>query len=447
MSSTDTYAPSGTAAARAPGNGLVAAVILALFVLAAVVSAARKDVTQGFDEVAHVSYVAHIQHSGNAWPDLESLRLLDPRTFQFTAEANYLDHPPIYYALLAVLGPTLESHPQAILALRLIDIALAAIGVAAWLGLALAARLSRYEFYAFAVPVACVPVLVPLAGAVNNDDLVLLGGAVATLGVWQLAASTDPGIPRSSGSGTRTIWLAVALAGVVATAWAKLTGLVLTGAMVCAVLAFLLWRKRLPRTAAIAAALALTLAAAPYFVFIVQYGSPTPNTAALMAFVESGARAFGWTDLPRLSFPSYFAYFVGQLIANWMPTLTTRNAFQYGMLIIPVAALACAAAGLALSLRRVWRGQETSLDIVVSAGAAALAANFVLLIGYNYSFYVSHGWMAGAYPRYFLPLFAIVPLACLSLLGAVEAARWRAVLLAFFTAGPILFFVFGAPLG
>src|ERR1700691_4547236 len=108
MSSTGTYAPSGGLAATAPARPLVAAVILALFVLAAMLSAQRKDITQGFDEVAHASYVAHIQHTGDAWPRLQDMRLLDPKTFQFTGEANYLNHPPLFYALLAALGPQLE---------------------------------------------------------------------------------------------------------------------------------------------------------------------------------------------------------------------------------------------------------------------------------------------------------------------------------------------------
>ena len=127
-------------AARAPGNALVAAAILGLFVLAAVVSAARKDISQGFDEVAHVSYVAQIQHDGEAAPRLPTMRLLDPRTFQFTGAANYLNHPPLFYALLAHLGPKLEGHPHALFAYRLINIAIAALGFAALLGLGLAAR-------------------------------------------------------------------------------------------------------------------------------------------------------------------------------------------------------------------------------------------------------------------------------------------------------------------
>ena len=75
-------------------NFFAAAIIFGLFVLSAVVSAERKDITQGFDEMAQASYVAHIQHSHDAWPAFDTLRMLDPKTFKFTGEANYLDHPP-----------------------------------------------------------------------------------------------------------------------------------------------------------------------------------------------------------------------------------------------------------------------------------------------------------------------------------------------------------------
>ena len=45
------YAAPGTLTAPAAANFFVAAVILSLFVLAAVLGAERKDVTQGFDEL------------------------------------------------------------------------------------------------------------------------------------------------------------------------------------------------------------------------------------------------------------------------------------------------------------------------------------------------------------------------------------------------------------
>jgi hypothetical protein len=434
VSSTPAYAAPNGLAAAAPTNFFVAVIILGLFVLAASVSAERKAVTRGFDEVAQVSYVAQIQHSGNPWPALPTLRMLDPQTFRFTSEPSYLAHPPIFFALLAALGPTLEGHPEAVVVHRLIDVGLAAIGLAALLGLGLAARFSRQEFYAYAVPIACIPMLVPIAGAVNNDDLAFLGGTAATLGVWQLIATN------------RKIWLTVALAGLVAAGCAKLTAFVLVGIMVGAVIAYLLWRKRISWSMALIAALAFVAAAAPYIVYIVQYGAPVPNTPGFFAFVDYEVHEFAWIDLPRLSFPHYFIWFTAQFIASWMPTLADRNPLQYAMLAIPIVTLGFAAAGLAASLRRLWRRQETAIDVVVIGGALAFPINFALQIAYTYHFYAATGWQAGTYLRFYLPLAAIVPLACLSLVAAIQSPRWRGGLLAFFIAGPIAFRLFGAPL-
>ena len=435
VSSTPAYATPGALTAPATTNFFVAAAILGLFVLSAALSAERKGISAGFDEVAHASYVAHIQHSGDAWPDLKSMRLLDPQSFQFTGAANYLNHPPPFYDLLAVLGPRLEGRPPALLAHRLIDIAIASLGFAALLGLGLAARFPRHEFYAFAVPLACIPVLVPIAGAVNNDNLAFLGGAVATLGTWQLLATNRAG------------WLAVALLGLIAASWAKLTGLLLTGAMLGAVIAYLLWRQRLRWSLLVPIALAFAFAAAPYIVYAVQYGSPTPQTSAQIALLQDGARTAGWADLPRKSFPAYIVYFVIAFVADWMPALGDRNVLQYSMLAIPVAALGCALAGIALSLRRLWRRQDTALDVVVVAGTIALVATFAIHVTYSYGRHLATGWLMDAYPRYYLPLAAIVPLAGLSLLADVKTPRWRAALLAFLIAGPAIFRVFGAPLG
>lgn len=419
----------------ARANFFVAAVIFALFVLAALLSAERKDITQGFDEVAHASYVAHIQRTGDAWPAFDSLRMLDPKTFAFTGEANYLGHPPIYYALLAFLGPDLEGRPQALLMLRLIDIAIVAFGFAALLGLGLSAGFSRHEFYAYAVPLACIPVLVPLAGAVNNDDLAFLGGTMATLGVWQLTA-TD-----------RARWLALALGGCVLAAWAKLTGLALTGAMGGAVMLYLMWRRRWRWRWTIAAALAFLIAAMPYLILMMQYGSPAPDTPAQIAMINHDARVLGLADLPRKSFLGYLFYFVAAFVAEWMPTLTPRGIFNYTMLVIPMTALICAAAGLIVSLRRLSRRQETALDVVVIAGAAALALTFALHVRHSYADHLATGWLMEAYPRYYLPLAAIVPLAALSLVAGIANPHWRSVVLGFLIAGPILFRIFGAPLG
>ena len=434
MTSTPALAPSGLAD-RGFANFFIAAVIFAMFVAAAFFSAERKAITQGFDEVAQASYVAQIQHTHDLWPAFDDLRMLDPKTLRFTGEANYLDHPPIFYALLAVAGPDLEGRPQALLTFRLIDVAISALGVAALLGLGLAAGFTRQEFYAYAIPIACIPILAPLAGAINNDDLAFLGGAIATLGIWQLVATDRGG------------WLALALVGVIVAAWAKLTGLALTGATVSAVIAYLIWRRRWRWSWTIGVAFAFLIAAAPYIVLTLQYGSPAPDTAAQVAMLKHDARVLGLADLPRKSFLAYLGYFIVAFVAEWMPSLSARSVFNYAMLIVPVTALACAVAGLLLSLRRLWRRRETALDVVVIAGALALALSFVMHVRHSYADHLATGWLMEAYPRYYLPLAAIVPLAGLSLLAGVPSPRWHAALLAFLVAGPIVFRLFGASFG
>jgi hypothetical protein len=412
----------------------ILAVILLLFILSAGFSAQRKDVTQGFDEVAHLSYVAELQRRGDLWPPLESLRMLDPHTFRLTGEANYLNHPPIYYALLARLGPVLEGDPGAARIHRFINIIVAAIGLGAAMAIGLVAGLGRLRLYAYAVPIACIPVLAPLAGAVNNDNAAFLGGAIVTLAAWQLLATG------------RIAWLLLALVGLVPAA-AKLTGLVLAGGLLGGVTIYLLWRKRLPPLWLIPLAVGGVIAAAPFFVFLQHYGSPAPVTAALREMLESGSRLAGWSELERLSFPAYAAHFLVEFVTSWMPTLAQRTIVNDAALILPVAAMLCGFAGLAVSLRRLARRDDQPIDVLVVSGFGAIAVTFVSHLIYSYQDHVATGFMMAAYPRYYLPLAAILPLAGLSLLAAIQHPRGRNALVVLLIAGPLFFRLLGAPLG
>ena len=310
----------------------VCVIILSFFVVAATLSAVRKDVTRGFDEVAHTSYVAHLQRSGETWPAFEDMRMLDPSRFRFTSEPNYLNHPPPYYLLLARLGPDLEGHPEAIIVYRLFNVALGAIGLAALMAIGLVARLPRLTFYAYIVPLACIPALAPLAGAISNDNAAVAGGGIATLAAFQLLAT-----------GSRA-WLA-------------------------------------------------------------------------------------------------------EFVREWMPTLQPRNALNYATLAIPITAVLCALAGILLAVRRIAAGKASPLDIVITSGAVAFAGTFILHGIFSYQLHAEFGWLTSAYPRYYLPLAAVVPLAGLTLLGAIEQPSVRAVLLVFLIAGPVIFRLLGAPLG
>ena len=422
-------------AVAAKANWLVCAFVLLLFVVSATLSAIRKDVTLGFDEVAHASYVAHLQHSGETWPAFEDMRMLDPSSFRFTSEANYLDHPSPYYVLLARIGPTLEGHPEAILFDRLFNVLLVAIGLAALMAVGLVVKLPRLMLYAYIVPIAGIPVLAPLAGAINNDNAAFAGGAIATLATLQLLST-----------GSRA-WLIAALGGVILASWAKFTALLLVGGLVGGVLLWFLWRGRLPSRWVGLIAIAALLAAAPYVALFVQYGSPTPRTPGQIAMIKSGALAVGWDSAERMTPTSYAAHFVSEFVLEWMPTLKPRNALNYAALTIPITAALCAFVGFLVAVQRIAHEKAGPLDIMVATGMLAFAATFLLHGIFSYGLHTEFGWQTTAYPRYYLPLAAIVPLAGLSLLGAIKPPSARAVLLVFLIAGPLVFRLLAAPLG
>ena len=99
-----------------------------------------------------------------------------------------------------------------------------------------------------------------------------------------------------------------------------------------------------------------------------------------------------------------------------------------------------------VAVRPIADGKARPLDIVVVSGALAFAGTFVIHGIFSYRLHTEFGWLTTAYPRYYLPLAAVVPLAGLTLAGAIEQPRVRVILLVFLIAGPVVFRLLGAPL-
>src|ERR1700736_4742568 len=72
-------------------------IVVILFTLGAAGSALRKPVAQGFDEVAHISYIAYLQTTGQKWPRFAEMRMIDPTTFDFNADQKKIyTTPPLF---------------------------------------------------------------------------------------------------------------------------------------------------------------------------------------------------------------------------------------------------------------------------------------------------------------------------------------------------------------
>jgi hypothetical protein len=420
-----------------PGRSWAVAstIIIVLFVLGAAGSALRKPVTQGFDEVAHLSYVAYIETAPQKWPGFDGMRTIDPTTFEFTADQNYLNHPPFYYGLIAFLGPNITGHPSALIPARLLNVTIALFGMIALLILGRQMQLGSLEFYAFATMIAATPVLAPLAGSVNNDNLGFTGGAISILGLYGYTAS----LSRS--------WLIVACGGMIVAGAAKLTGLILTGTALTVTFTLLATRSRLNRVDALIVAGSLLIATVPYLVFMLQYGSPTPNTPAQRALLRNGAEISGWVSEPRMPPAAYAFFFLKSFLMEWMPVLQPRNSFQFAMLALPAAILVLAVAGWVVSLRAIvgWRAGPS--DFLVVAGLVSITLTLALHIAFSYQRHLQSGWMMDAYPRYYLPLIAIVPMAAVKLTSTFRFSRTRTILAGFLVGAPIVFGIFGAPIG
>ncbi len=408
--------------------------IVSLFTIAALASAYRKPLASGFDEIAHLSYVTYVQTAGSEWPRFAEMRMLDPETFRFGSEPNYLNHPPFYYWLMATLAPNVTGNRSSLVLARGLNVAIAAFGVAVLLLWGRRMRFDRPQFYAFAIMVASTPVLAPLAGSVNNDNLAFFGGAIALYGLYVYATRFD------------RLWLIVACCGLIVAGTAKLTGLLLVGSTLVLTLALLSTLARISLPDLLIASLGLAIAASPYLAFILQYGSPAPNTVGQDLLLTSGASTAGWADAPRMAPLDYAGFFLKSFLMNWMPSLRPRETVQLSLLALPAAVVLISLAGYGVSLRALLNRNPQPQHFIVTAGMSAIVLTLAIHIAFSYHRHLQTGWQMDAYPRYYLPLIAIIPIAALAASSAVPQHRLRTGLISFLVAAPIIFALFGAPL-
>lgn len=354
---------------------------------------------------------------------------MDAKTLRLNEKSNYLNHPPVYYVFLGCLGPNIEGSPYALLYFRLLNVALSGVGLAVilWMGYWLCSK--KLAFYAYSIPLFCIPVLMPLAGSINNDNAAFCGGCLAMAGLYrQLSESSPQG-------------LALMLVGLLISGLAKLTGLLLTGTLIAAGLLYLAWHGRFRRAWIAPVIVTFLIAALPYVLLEIQYGSPAPNTVAQEAALRSGSAVMGWTK--RLSFIPYVIHFLTQLIASWMPTLSPRGPLQFAMLALPLAAIGFSMSGIFMATRRLLHGIERPMDVVLLSGTLAFAVTFTCHIVFSYERHLATGWMMDAYFRYYLPVVAIVPIGGLVFAETLNNFRINRTFLIFLIISPVIFECFG----
>lgn len=343
------------------------------------------------DELAHVSYLAHLEETGRLLPDYRS-RYLYSELGARLDHKNYLAHPPFYYNLLK---PFVPAQPRLIFSrlhdLRLVNMALGLCGVGLFLWVGCREPLPLWFHAYYAAAFSAVPMVSYLAGTVNNDNLLLLAGGLAVLGAVNFLREK----PRPSGLVLLALGLALALL-VKATAGLQL---VFFAALVQAL------RLRCDRSFDAfrgmhlpAYSLICLVPAAWYIMTYALYGTFIPQ------FGET------WYHLPGesavLTFPHYVKRFFKVLALSWTGILSHQSVFRasiFGMLPL-LAPLGFA--GWALLLREKKPGR--SFFTVQRLGLLGLLLMMVFHFTRVYRYHLTSGYPGGMQARYYFPLMPCV---------------------------------------
>ncbi|VVS97328.1 conserved membrane hypothetical protein [Sphingomonas sp. EC-HK361] len=366
------------------GTALPALVALALFAACALWIAAKMAFPSTYDELQHLSVVEAQREAPQLFADARDYRVLDARDpSRWSAKANYINHPSLYYLLMAPLRAATPS----ILALRLANVALALMALAILLWAALP-RLAPAARWPFAILAGAFPKAAVIAGMVNNDNLAALAASMVFAGLV--------GAPGAAW------WIAIGLA---LAGWSKLTALIALGAV--AGVHLILRMKAGPRSmgsrALVPIAIGAAIGALPYLV-------TWWHTGALL-YVNDAA-FFVPPALRPLFHPADFtSAFLRALVMKW-PAAESHLPFP----------LALAVLGLPLLLTAVAATRRDPARLVATAYLAGTAILLVIHLWFAWSAYRRIGDLTIAQPRYYGVLWPGIALGAAAALGRTPRA-------------------------
>gem|GEM_PF-5919750 len=386
-------------------------VYMALLSVFVIKNAITFDFPTNFDEAAHYSYVYFLSQHFTLFPDLEDMTMVVPmpRLDLEVGDANYLNHPALYYLMMVPIYRLFDGDFMAIrLATSLIH--LASLGL---LAVAFGTVLNRAVLlFVLASALLFVPLPHILGTMVTNDTLVLFA---ACLLVWSILLSRSRPILGYAGAAT-----AVLLAG-----FTKLTALVSIFPIfaICFLLAPVPGVRA--RLHAVLAVIIGAVAAVPYLVWFVRYGSVVPSFSDV---TFSPGMPLNPADLLDMVTSEPFLIFVGRMIAATMqslfePHLTLTLGAESVLFVVLVAALVLAGPV------EVAMGNRT-LAALFTATTIAVFVFFAIHVVSLYPHYALTGDLRAFHARYYLVILPVIGLAvgCLTQYGvmALRAAILRA---------------------
>lgn len=366
-------------------------IVLAAFLAVALLVAFRYPFPSNYDELEHYSVVVAQHQHPALLADPSHYLVVDPhRLTRWSATHNYINHPALYYLLLA---PLLEFGTNP-LAMRLANVALTLAALVIVIVAGRRVLATRLEQGLFTLMAASFPKAAIIGGMINNDNLAGFAGALVMAGCV--------GMPGA------TWWLAL---GLVLAGWSKLTALIALGTVVAV---FRLGQLRRDGTGLIGRATApLTLAAVvgsvPYLVSLARTGHVLYRNDAHF-FVPPGNR-------PSLDVAHFVLRFGADLIEKWPAAEAS----------LPLA-LAALTLCVPLTLATWTAAREGSPAEIGRAYGAALLVLLAIHAGFSWAAYRALGDLTNAQPRYYNVLWPGITLAATTALARL-GERSRAAML------------------
>lgn len=339
------------------------------------------------DELQHLSVIRAQYERPTLFPDWSRYLILRPDDLtQWSATANYINHPSLYYLLLApLMSVTIDP-----VVFRLVNVVISA---AALTIVMVAARRhfsqdvvpsGLFAIFAISFPKAAV-----VGGMVNNDNLAAFAGAALFGGML--------GLPGAAW------WM---LAGLAIAGWTKLTAFIGLAAVAGAWLGIeiLAGRMKLWDRRVLLAAFGVTVGAVPYLVTFMRIGQPLWVNEALWRIPVAER-----LHLDLLGFASWF--FKG-LVLKW-----PASEFSYALpvaLVGVLTPLGLAAMGLRYRESRSW-------GVAYAIGLVALMA---IHFEFGWRSYLTLGDLTIMQTRYYNILWPGVALAATMAVARFDP-RWR----------------------
>lgn len=376
------------------------------------------------DELAHISYIADAIDGRLPVPDYNGGRIIN-------AGLNYLNHPPLYYSLMGIIGKVTGKRPledfqfyRTLSSIINLSALVIFAGAFLFLGVPLFGAMAAIIF------AACVPIYLYMFGAINNDGLVNLSVAVVVLGFSVVKDYRNP--PRFSG-------LLIGV-GVMIAALTKATGLVflLALAFTLAVMSrgacFRLFQSR---AFFLGFSVPLLLPILYFSRVYSKFGEFFPAPGILYQKDGSGE---------RLSFLAYFVDFCG-LLHRHVGVVLSHSSFDpfhhspVALLFFQIVIYGSLFVGLVQACFGFFDSRRLISKDIFCSFIFGLVLFFLIHAVVTYQGYLGHGKMAGIQVRYYL--FSL-PFLLISVFFCVFS-RGRDLFVYSIFSVAILFFIFFIP--